>query len=201
MIRILVGIFAAAFISTGTAQAGVLLEPYAGYNALLVDFTLGSAAGAAAGQGFKSDATGVGFGARLGFTLPMFFAAVDYSSATLKNSLKDVPVGLPVSATDTTNTNLGLTAGLNLAIVRPYFTYIFDSQSKSDSSTTFGTGYRFGLGFKIVPMVSVNLEYAMATYTKSKDTAGTETTIDDAGFFKSVKASGYALTVSAPFSF
>ena len=180
------------------AEAGVLIEPYVGYQALVTESPLGSGASTFEGQSISLDDSGIGFGARVGFTSPMFFAAVDYSSANLKSKLKSQPEGLGFTTEDQTRTSLGATIGLNFPVLRPYVGYIFDDQIKEGSDVRYGTGFKLGIGFTILPKLKLNAEYQMATYTKVKDSSGTESTFGSNQFFKSVKASGFFVNLSLP---
>lgn len=127
--RIVLAALALVFVVHSRAEAGILVEPYLGYQMMLTDIKLGAGAGSLNGQSVKIDGSGVGYGLRAGITLPMIFAAVDYSMASLSSSIKEAPAGFTVSTGTTARTSIGLTAGLSLPMVRPYVGYIFDDQS------------------------------------------------------------------------
>lgn len=189
-----------AGIST-RAEAGILVEPFLGYQVMMSDVKFGAGAGALDGQSVKVDGTGLGYGLRAGVTLPMLFAAVDYSMANLSSSLKEAPAGFTLSGSSQARTTLGLTAGIDLPLLRPYVGYIFDDQSKDDTSTMSGSGFKLGVGLTVFPMIKLNAEYQMVTYTKSKDSSGTETTFGGSESISSASASGFFLNLSAPFDF
>jgi hypothetical protein len=191
--------FSSAFLNK--AQAGIMVEPYVGYNLLVSDFTFGSASGVLNGQSVKLDDTGLGYGLRLGVTVPLFFAALDYSMANLSSSVKEKPAGSSVSTESSATSSLGATVGVNLPIIRPYIGYIFDDQAKSDSATVYGTGFKVGVGLSIFPMVKLNAEYVTRTWTKSKSSSGTEENFGDSAIYKSVKGSGFFINASVPLSF
>ena len=191
-------IFAVFFLNASTAHSYFLIEPYAGYSTVLTDVTLGDAAGQLSGQMVKLDGSGIGFGLRVGFTIPMFFAALDYSNDSLKQSIKEQPAGAGLTTSDQAVTSLGVTLGSDLGLVRPYFGYIFDDKTKDDSSTRYGTGFKLGIGFGFIPKVNVNAEYVTKKITKSKNNSGVESNIEQANIFKSITTSGIFINVSVP---
>jgi hypothetical protein len=199
--KMFLAVLALVFTLNSRAEAGILVEPYLGYQMLMTDIKLGASAGPLDGQSVKLDASGLGYGLRAGITLPMIFAAVDYSMASLSSSVKEVPAGFTISGGTSARTSLGLTAGLSLPLVRPYVGYIFDDQSKDDTDTLSGSGFKLGVGFTVFPMIKLNAEYQMVTYTKSKDSSGTETTFGGSGTISSVTSSGFFVNVSVPFDF
>ncbi len=183
------------------ARAGIMVEPYLGYNLLTSDFTFGSGAGAFDGQSLKIDNTGLSYGLRLGVTVPLLFAAIDYSSGSLSSSVKEKPAGATISTSSSTATSLGATVGVNLPILRPYIGYIFDDQLKSDTSTIYGSGFKVGVGLTVFPLVKLNAEYVTRTWTKSKSSSGTEETFGSSATYKSAKGSGFFINASIPLSF
>ena len=91
------------------ARAGILIEPYVGYNLLASTMTFGAGAGGALdGQSVKLSDTGLGYGLRLGYSLPMVFFAADYSMSNLSSSVTEKqsctsvsersPTAIPASA-------------------------------------------------------------------------------------------------------
>lgn len=199
--RILLAALALVFAVHSRAEAGILVEPYLGYQMLMTDVKLGAGAGSLEGQSAKIDGTGIGYGLRAGFTLPMIFAAVDYSMASVSSSAKEVPAGLTITSGTDARTSLGLTVGLSLPLVRPYVGYIFDDQIKDDTDTNSGSGFKLGVGFTVFPMIKLNAEYQMVTYTKSKNSSGTETTFGGSEVFSGVTSSGFFVNLSVPFDF
>ena len=201
MKRISLIIVASLFLAP-TAKAGVLLEPFLGYNLFVQEATTGDgAAPIPSGQSIKIDAKGIGFGLRLGYGFKPVFAAFEYSTATLASSLKEAPAGIPFNPSDVTATTMGVVVGADLMVVRPYVGYIFDDQSKDSNSTMHGNGYKLGVGFGFFPKVKINLEYHIRTFTKEKDDSGTETAYEQSGVISSVKATGFTIGVSVPFEF
>jgi hypothetical protein len=203
MIRRILAAFVLSSLLTSPAMAGILVEPYLGYYSQAVTATFGDGVGGGllSGQDLKIDASGLGFGLRLGYSFAMAFAAVDYSTGTFKSAVKEQPAIANTTTSDMTATNLGVTAGVSLPMVRPYLGYIFDSQIKGDPYSYSGSGIKIGLGFSVIPMVAINAEYIMMSYTKQKDSAGTETAMGQAAMFKDYKSSGFMVGVSAPFDF
>jgi hypothetical protein len=159
------------------AFAGILLEPYVGYLSGTKKQTGNP----------NSDVTGMVFGGRLGFTMPLVFAAVDYSSGDLTSKT--------TGATDLglKTTDLGLVVGANLSIIRLWGGYEFASTAKLHGFQELkGSGAKVGAGFKLPALpISFNAEYLMNTYDKS----GSQTLTNK------VKANSVLVSISAPFDF
>lgn len=169
-------VFALVFISS-TSFAGILLEPYLGYN-------IGSTS-----QTGSSDSkdNGLGYGARLGWTLPLVFFAVDYSAA----SIKDKPdVG---TSSDVKYSAIGAVVGASLPVLRLWAGYNFKSTFDVDGGGKLeGNGMKAGLGFKMpVLPISFNLEYILNQYDK----------LDGASITNDVKHKSIFVSVSAPLTF
>lgn len=194
-------VVAAVVASASVSNAGVLLEPYVGYQSIAAKVQFGSGVPALDGQSMVVGGTGPGFGLRLGFSLPMVFVAADYMQSNQEGKVQEQPSGATITAGKRTESQLGATVGLNLPMLRPYVGYIFDDQSKGDTSTWFGNGFKVGVGFKFLPKIAINLEYQSVAFTKEKDTAGTETTYSSSTTFKSITSSGFMLGVSLPLDF
>lgn len=186
------------------AKAGILVEPYLGYQAMLTELTFGAGTPggpAFEGLGFKVDGTGMGFGIRAGYALPLIFAAIDYSSASLKGVPKNVPAGPTITENTQARTSLGVTVGASLPMLRPYVGYIFNDQGKDDIQSLTGSGFKVGIGFSFIPKISLNAEYQTLTYTKYQLTGGTETSTGSSAHYKEVKTSGFGVNLSVPFEF
>lgn len=171
----------ALFMSVN-ASAGLLLEPYVGY-------ALGKRENAD-GTG-KGDVTGLGYGGRIGWTLPLVFFAFDYSMGGFETKDKDSGIKF-----DTDHTAMALVAGVSLPVVRLWAGYLFDAEveAKTGGSTVKfeGNGMKAGLGFKPVPFLplSLNAEYIMTEYDKANGTT-LATKRENKMFF---------ISISAPFS-
>lgn len=131
------------------ASAGILLEPYVGY-------AIGGTEQATVSD---NDITGVAYGGRIGWTLPLVFFAFDYSTGAF-----DLEQGS--SKTDADYTAMGVVAGVSLPVLRIWAGYNFASELKIDSSVKYeGGGMKAGLGFKMpVLPISFNAEYIIDEY-------------------------------------
>lgn len=196
MKTLLRGITLAAFLTISTtAQAGLMLEPYLGYQTTAVDAkfkTLDLDAGGAN--------QGVGFGLRAGYSLIMAWFALDYMM--VPNGKFKPANELVMSEADYSRSDLWLTAGIDLPVLLRFWggyglmnTATF-KDSSGDSKLTGGSHMKFGLGFTGLPLVSLNLEYLMHEHKKI-DAGGTETSTSD--IYKTFKESGMLLSVSVPF--
>lgn len=157
--------------------AGILLEPYVGYH-IAKSKQSGSP---------SSDITGAGYGARIGWTLPLVFVAFDYSGGSLteKNS--------GGTSEDFTYTAMGAVVGASLPLLRLWAGYNFSSTAKFKTSGKLeGDGMKAGVGFKMpVLPISFNVEYTIDTYDK----------LNGSSFTPEEKQSGVFLSVSAPLTF
>ncbi|EPZ50325.1 outer membrane protein beta-barrel domain protein [Bacteriovorax sp. BAL6_X] len=130
------------------AQAGIYVEPYLAYNIL--------------GETDGDDTTGTNIGGRLGYSLPMLVSfGLDYNmgSYTIDSALGDV---------DADTTNLGAFVAVDLPILlRGYASYYFSSDIDTGSVSYDGSGIAVGVGFTMLPFVSLNLEYRAMSYDGS----------------------------------
>ncbi|MES3036546.1 MAG: outer membrane beta-barrel protein [Bdellovibrionota bacterium] len=145
------------FSSVG--HAGMLLEPYVGYVKAKTSASL-------AGTADDREATGPGYGLRLGYTFPvMFWLALDASQNTGTYS------GSSAGDFEGKRTAYGIDFGFDFPIlVRGWVGYNFNEELAAESSgstnTLKGTGTKIGVGTTLLPFVSINLEYIMAKYTE-----------------------------------
>lgn len=167
-------------LSTSTAKAGLLLEPYLGYELGKLDYT-GTPSSSA-------DLSSVALGARVAFTLPVLFVGVDYGlpiGGTLKDSSGN--------KADVSGSQLFAIVGASLPLVRAYVGYglMTSLESKFSNVTTKyegGTAFKLGVGTTLFPLTAINLEYINTTYDK---VGGVTTSNYKSGFFM--------LNVSIPF--
>ncbi len=187
---LLIGVFV---LTSHVAYAGLLLEPYLGYES--GSFSVETAAGA------KGDATtkGMSFGGRAAVTFPMMFVGVDYQTGTT-DALFD---GDSTSETYTRKT-LYLVAGartpMGLRLFAGYglmnsLTYKIKSL---DSNAVFsgGTTFKAGLGYQFIKFLALNVEYISRTYTTLKIDSFPDFGFKD--FYKKFDDSGVFLSLSVP---
>jgi hypothetical protein len=168
----------AIFVSTN-AFAGILLEPYLGYASGKVT------------QSGQTDikVTGMGYGARLGYALPLIFIAADYSMQKTSAKQGSNP------SIDADVSDIGLVVGANLPIIRLWAGYDFKSKVDMGSNGYMtGKGMKVGVGYKLPAIpVSFNFEYIMDNYDKNISGGVTTATDKDAKVM--------FLSVSAPLMF
>lgn len=176
-------------LSTNKVQAGILLEPYMGYGQGTTKLT------PSGGNEISSKSTGVTLGARVAYTLPaLFWFGVDYSMLTGGKSKTDGAT----TEDDITRSNLYAVAGVDFPIlVRGWVGYglMNDTtvkQTGGDAKLTGGTAIKAGVGFNMIPLMSVNLE--MIKYSGPKATfGGADQALDK------YDETGYNLSISVPF--
>ncbi len=187
-------LFSAVLGFQSTALAGLLFEPYFGYQSMTTNLKTGSAVGSYA---LKLEGAGIGVGFRFGYTGTLLFLALDYGAATLSTKQKEGAI--PISPGNSLHSNTGVTFGLNFPFVRPYAGYIFDSQFIGSDSGLTGTGSKAGLGFSFSPKILINLEYSASTFNKYQESSVVSLPNDLT--YESASIAGFTLNISAPFSF
>lgn len=183
-------LLALALFAAPTAQAGILLEPYIGYES-------GKQTVETSTPAFNTVFTtsGAVLGGRFGYTFPiLFWAGLDYSLTTGGNGKSDNPL---VNDNTYTRSNLYLVAGFDFPIlVRAWFGYgIMNESSGTSAGTTSklsgGQSSKLGVGFTGLPFVSINLEaYFQKPNKQDGNSLAAGTSYNDAGF---------VLTASLPF--
>jgi hypothetical protein len=156
--------------------AGLLIEPYVGYNlGMSSDYkaTVSGAAGA-----YKSSPTaGPEYGGRLGYSFLGLFVAADYSMLSFDS--KDTITTLDGSAVTGTEdkssvdqTAMGLAVGYELPILlRVWGKYLFDvgwdvnntTLTPTTTEEISGSGIAVGLGFTALPFLNIYAEYQSVT--------------------------------------
>lgn len=168
------------FYYAGNAQAALLVEPFAG-----MDFNSTVDA-----NGTDGDITGTTVGARLGFQNMGFMLGLDGRRMSW-NFEPDTGAD-----DDYTFTQLGLFVGYDFPMMlRLWGNYVFSLEGDDDDSDTKlkeGSGLAFGIGYKVVPFVSLNFEISN-TKTAKIDNGTVEVDAD-------YKYSSYLLSVSFPIS-
>lgn len=143
------------------AKADLFIEPYLGYEVGRVNMTTTT------DVGWSGNTSGVAIGARLGYSIPLLFAALDYAYASDSTSSMSGS-GAPADGS-ATRSSLGLVAGVKIPMLRAYAGYGFSDKftlkPSSGDLTLTGTSIKLGASFTGLPLINLNLEYVMATYT------------------------------------
>ena len=163
-------------------NAGILIEPYAGYNVGLDLKTKLSRPSTT--QSFivsTNTKSGQTFGGRLGYSFLNVFAAVDYSKTSFDIDEKtdryisgSFDTKFIPKITEVDETALGIAVGVDIFILRAWGKYLFDVKWESNPDYIVGvsyphtvelkgTGYAVGLGIKPLPFISLFAEYQMVT--------------------------------------
>ncbi|MGE4131683.1 MAG: outer membrane beta-barrel protein [Bdellovibrionales bacterium] len=163
-------------ISFPKANAEFLVEPYAGYHMGTWKTTSPS-----------HDLNGISYGLRLGYLSSGFMVGADYMLGKWSDDVTP-------TSNDWEPKDLALFFGYNFpTLVRLYFAYAFDAEAEltaSGSSSKYsGTGVKFGVGFRVVPLVSINLEMIRDTYDE----------VNGNNLSTDLKTNMYGVTVSFPF--
>jgi hypothetical protein len=180
-------------LTIGTANAGILLEPYLGY---VVSGKVES------GNENNRSYTVPTLGARVGYQMLGFMAGFEYNM--LSPSWEDDQPPLTAADLDMKHTNMGLFVGFNFPVMlRVWGTMFFKSEAEIDSlagsigDTYSGSGKGLGVGFTGLPFLSINLEYKMFTYDEHEDVStGVVTKYTSNG---ELEVKEIVLSVSLPF--
>ena len=154
------------------SQAGILLEPYLGYEMGKTD----------PGDG---ELNGTVLGARIAWTAPLiFWLGADIATSVSEEAKRSL------GTDDAKRTVVGAVVGVDFPIlVRAWLSYGFLNDLKVDSAKLEGTQTKVGVGFTGLPFVSLNLEYIKDAWDKSEGQS-----IDS-------KNEAYMLSVSLPLEF
>lgn len=183
------------------SQAGILFEPYIGYESGSINYKFKGAAGVLYPETYKDTATGAAYGGKLGFTFPFFFFGVDANlfSGTQKY---DPKLEASPAQQSLTRTTIYALAGINLYKVRLWLGYSPSDQmitKESGTEVTYsGTAMRLGLGYMFVPHFSLNFEYDTHTVTDST-VGGSQRKMDD--YFSQFTYNAFMVSASFPFVF
>lgn len=169
---------------TSSAFAGLLIEPYVGYASLKGSGTA-NVIGLGEGEIEETTAKGAAYGGRLGYGIGPVGAGLDFMTSSLDDDGDDTKV-----------TALGAFGAVGLGPVRFWGTYVFSSKYEITSGdfdgTTFeGSGVKAGLGWLILPLVSLNLEYVALT----QDEVEESDVLDEIDFDQK----GLLISISFPF--
>ncbi len=189
-------LFCAFILFTFKANAGFMIEPYAG-------FALAGGLEQKQTVPLLADYSGFQLGARAGMTFLGFMGGVTYNMAS--STEYEFTQGVAIVRDNATRNDLGLFIGFNFPIMlRVWGSYYLDSQLEGedaagtlDSTETWkGDGLGFGVGFTGLPFISINLEFKTFTFTEEEDTNAVPTTRT---FSPEFTGSELFISVSLPF--
>lgn len=174
----LLAAFAVVMGFASVSNAGLLIEPYLGYE-------MGTFKDAAEG---KMDGTALG--ARVAWTAPIFFwAGLDY---TMGVSAKYKPDASGQADSDAKRSTLHAVVGVDFPILlRAWVGQSLMNEVKLDDTTIKGSSTKLGVGFTGLPFISLNLEYIMETFDKNSQ----------GDFATKPKNTAYLISVSLPWEF
>lgn len=183
-------------IASPLAKADLLLEPYLGYEFGSQTLNYRS------GSNNNGKMTGAVLGGRIGYQSPvMFWAAADVS---YMGGGKYKPDDSTNSDMDASRTSIAAVVGVDLPILlRGYAGYILsdslETKYTGGSDTFKGTGMKVGVGLTFLPIISLNVEYALRTYKSASGTGFNSVTFDSS--ISKLEHSSVMVSVSAPLSF
>ena len=187
--------FAFGGFFSSVSQAGILMEPYLGYEMGKIKWTQPD------GTSVSQDNSAANGGLRLGLRHMGLWIAADGDFSFAGKSK-------PSSGTSDDYTALTVSATLGYDFMNRLRIYagagFLDSIELKDSlgvKTTYysGTPFKVGLGYWLFPHMCINFEYDSHDYKKVKGT-GYDESISDAGF-STVKSTSYMVNFSFPYTF
>jgi hypothetical protein len=184
-------------LSVNAHAAGLLLEPILGYG---MNTTTGTVK--ASGASFSTEANGLGLGARVGYILPLglWFAGEYVTFLETDNKVKE-PAGQANGKVSSSTAFLDVGFDLPAIPLRFWVGYAFMNsatvKSQAPDQEFTGTGYKLGVGYKAIPLLSINLEYIMNMHDKIK---GSGIEMDVSNVYDGYKSSTIFLSVSVPFT-
>lgn len=141
------------------SHAGLLVEPVLGFNI---------AKDVSTNEKDYSSGQGVGYGGRLGYQAGPFQIGGDYLNSSLDMSSSDFDNNLKVQ-------EYGAFVGFEFPIlVRTYATYIFSTSgdtkiNSENSNLNGGDGFKIGVGFTLLPLLDLNLDYRKLSFDDNFD--------------------------------
>lgn len=155
------------FFSCQTVMAGnFFIEPNVGYG-------LGSHE-----SDLVDSLSGIYFGAKAGISFGIPFVGADFLMGMPTESYT-----IPLSTDqDKSDTSIGVIVGAGfpafpLRLWGGYY-FIHNSTYDSNNDKLTGSAIKFGLGYSVVPLVSLNAEYIMGTYDE-RESGGTTTAVGE----------------------
>lgn len=166
-----------------TANAGIFVEPYLGYG-------FGSYENGAD----KGKITGPVLGGRVAGEFAMVFIGGDYSMG-LGNKINSDNTS---SDLDVDTSMLFGVIGVNLPVVRAWVGYGLMNETKvktaiADTTHSGGSHVKLGVGFSLIPMLSLNAEYIISDYKKLESSLGSGDS--------NLKSNTVLVSASVPLSF
>lgn len=185
---------AMVFGFSSAAHAGIMIEPYLGYGFGNIDY---KAVGGT--TEYTDKLSGTGLGLRLGYQFFLPWVALDYTMISGKG--KSGVAG--ADDYDYSGDSLGAVVGVDLPVMFRFwagygFTNNFTQKGTGGASDSKlkGTYTKLGVGWTVLPILSINLEYQMNDWKKGDSGAG-EANISDS--YSTFKHNTTMLSVSAPF--
>lgn len=146
---------------TSSAWAGIYLEPYVGYEGGTIKGDVNDSTNGDTEIDYK--AKGATFGGKLGYSLLLFAGGLDYMSGSLKGTSGNTDYN------DDTFKDTDFGAFLQFSVPLLFklsATYFFDSKAKGDY-TYKGNGSKIGIGFTMIPFLSINVDVINISYDKT----------------------------------
>ena len=161
------------FLTFGVTEskAGLLLEPYVGYQLGTLDGKYKYKSTGIEADYPETSHSGAGFGARVGFqTFGLMLGGVYETIPSITQERNDTESDLGSSS------KLGVFVGYDFPLfLRVWGTYFLDVSAEdedgNDFSDLYDSGVGAGVGLTFLPLVSLNVEYRMYTWSDNFNNA------------------------------
>jgi opacity protein-like surface antigen len=199
LMKKLFAVLAMAIGMSSAAHAGILIEPYLGYETGDSMFKYVPSVDPS-GTEFTDSITGASYGMRLGYQFMIPWVALDYSAGTQTAKADKGRDGY-----DLTKSSLGAVVGVSLPLVRAWAGYGFSNEmtkkgTAGNPDNKFkGTYLKAGVGLGILPLLELNLEYKINDLKKVDFGAGAGEQ-DKSDVFDSTKYDTIMFSISVPFN-
>lgn len=201
-------ILATTLYATNLFALGLFLDPHLGYRFGSESYTIRNLPStfSAYNGDYKYDISGYDVGAKIGLSASVLNLGVDYRIGSLTEKVNQVP---PTATLATTNldeydsTIIGVFAGVNLPLIRGWLMYLPSVKWKDTNGTDIGDelsgkGFGVGAGLKILPLLSLNIEYLHYSFDEEKTATQTYKYPDNEQTKPTVNE--FILSVSLPIS-
>ncbi|MFZ9000622.1 MAG: hypothetical protein ACO20H_04930 [Bacteriovoracaceae bacterium] len=165
------------------SHADIFLEPHLSVG------VLGDATESGGGNK-EYDTSDMNLGLKAGYSIMMFNFGIDYTIGQQTWEI-EAPQAVAGPEEEFDSATWGLFGGVEFPILlRAWVTYYFDASLEDTNNTaTFdkgdelsGSGYGLGLGYTLLPLLSINIEYKVFTYdTYKDDSSGEKLNLPSAG--------------------
>ena len=184
-----------------------LFEPYLGYTKGAIGYTKSNSPGFNGDYGFELN--GISYGGKLGIRYSQFVGGIDYSAGKREMKFDFAPgsgIEVPIDSSEYNSRELGVFLGFHHQEYRIWGTYYFDYSLEASNGGVgnvgdeySGKGFGVGLGGKVIPFISVNVELKILKIEERNDAGTGEVITYPTANISDYYVNEILVTVSFPF--